>query len=109
MADLAPATLQYGALGILLAVLVGGYLLAKTFLEHMFQQNEAQFDFVKKQIESANAERTGHIDAWHSALKDSVASQVRVVEAMAQVNKTLAASNAQSIEVLSYLKKLNGK
>lgn len=108
MAELTPV-LQYGAMGVLLAVLGGGGMLVKLIIERMFKQAEAHFEFVKQQIEAANAERKGHIEAWHSALKDSVSSQVRVIEALAQINETLSASNAQSVEVLSYLRRLNGK
>lgn len=53
--------IQAGALGVLLFVLYGGYRLAKTMLDRMFDQSDNTMQFVKEQIEKADAERKGNL------------------------------------------------
>lgn len=89
-----PDVLQYGALGVLLMVLVGGFTIAKNLFERMFEQSSENMKFVRDQIEKADAERAGQLKAWIDAYREQI-----------QLNSTIAET---MVEMLAILKRLNG-
>ncbi|RKY69322.1 MAG: hypothetical protein DRQ02_01295 [Candidatus Latescibacterota bacterium] len=91
LASLPTSLLQYGALGILLVVLV-----------RMFKLFEDSMNFIRGQIEQSNIERAGQVEAWVEMLKEWLAVQ-------AKVSEELRASNIQSMEIIQRLRKMNGK
>lgn len=87
--------LQYGALGLLLAVLVGGFTIAKSMFERMHEQSSKDRQFVQERIEKADVERAGQLQAWIDAYREQIQASTTIAKTMG--------------EMLLILRRLNGK
>ena len=94
--------LQYGALGLLAIVLFAVARLVTAMLQRQADQSEASMQFVRDQIEAANEERKGMLEAWVGAHRDQIVAAVTTAEALGQIHSNLA-------ELLEMFRKQNGK
>lgn len=93
--------LQYGALGVLLAVTI-------FIVRRMFDQSDEALGFVRDQIEKANVERAGQMAAWIDTTKDVVVAAITTAEALGRINENLTHLSDQQREITTCLRKLNG-
>lgn len=94
--------LQYGALGILLAVTL-------FIVRRMFDQSDEALGFVREQIEKANVERSGQMTAWIDMTKDMIVASVTTAEALGRINESLGHISDQQREITTCLRELNGQ
>ena len=96
-----PKILQYGAFGLLAVVLSGIFILARSIFDRMFAQSEENLKFVREQIEQANAERKGQLQAWIDAYKEQLALGMQTTKVLGEMLKSLD-------EILITLRHMNG-
>jgi len=108
--------LQWGAFGVLLAVLGAGFTVARWLLEKMMKQSDGMFEFVKSQIEELNKERSGWATAWHdmtsnviSAMRENTIAASATAESLGRLLEISNHQLEQSRQILEKLRALNGK
>jgi len=93
--------LQYGALGVLLAVLVGLFTLGRAFFQRVFDQMEHAQKFAEAEVERSHIQNAGNIQALMDLSKEWLAVQITTSEALGGILASLR-------EVEYRLKKMNG-
>jgi len=108
--------LQWGAFGVLLAVLGAGFTVARWLLDRMMKQSEGMFEFVKSQIKELNKERAESATAWHDVtnsvmgvMKDNIVVNSSTAESLGRILEISNHQLEQNRQILDKLRSLNGK
>jgi hypothetical protein len=77
--------LQYGALGVLLAVLIGLFAIIKLFVQRMFDQMEHAQKFAEAEVERSHIQSAGNIQALLDLARDWIVAQTATAEALGNI------------------------